>query len=216
MKKGKNFLRVARESFIRASLLRPDITGVKDMILQLDIEMNDQSAAELHARQVLRTNRKHALANYVMGSLRLQEGEYGEAEDFLRRSVEANPSSAALNDLAEVLRRIRKLDDAERFARESIKRNPDLYVAWETLGCVLLEANRNLEEAESAVNKALSLYKEDFRIKITLARIQHRRGNLEKARETLSEVKMHKDGLTKFDLEVMNQLSAEISKPRAK
>jgi tetratricopeptide (TPR) repeat protein len=148
--------------------------------------------------------------------LRLQEGEYGEAEDFLRRSVEANPSSAALNDLAEVLRRIRKLDDAERFARESIKRNPDLYVAWETLGCVLLEANRNLEEAESAVNKALSLYKEDFRIKITLARIQHRRGNLEKARETLSEVKMHKDGLTKFDLEVMNQLSAEISKPRAK
>lgn len=216
MKKGKNFLRVARESFIRASLLRPDITGVKDMILQLDIEMNDQSAAELHARQVLRTNRKHALANYVMGSLRLQEGEYGEAEDFLRRSVEANPSSAALNDLAEVLRRIRKLDDAERFARESIKRNPDLYVAWETLACVLLEANKNLEEAESAVNKALSLYKEDFRIKITLARIQHRRGNLEKARETLSEVKMHKEGLTKFDLEVMNRLSAEISKPRSK
>jgi tetratricopeptide (TPR) repeat protein len=216
MKKGKNFQRVAREAFIRASILRPDITGVKDMILQMDIEMNDQSAAELHARQVLRTNRKHALANYVMGSLRLQEGEYGEAEDFLRRSVEANPTSAALNDLAEVLRRIKKLDDAERFARESIKKNPDLYVAWETLGCILLDASRNLDEAESAVNRALVLFKDDVRIKITLARIQHRRGNLEKARETLSQVKARKSELTKFDADVMNHLSDEISKPRTK
>lgn len=216
MKKGKNFQRVAREAFIRASLLRPDITGVKDLILQLDIEMNDQSAAELHARQVLRTNRKHALANYVMGSLRLQEGEYGEAEDFLRRSVETNPTSAALNDLAEVLRRIKKLDDAERFARESIKKTPDLYVAWETLGCILLEGSRNLDEAESAVNKALSLYKDDVRIKITLARIQYRRGNIEKARETLSQVKARQGELTKFDLDIMNRLSAEISKPRTK
>ena len=216
LKKGKNFQRVAREAFIRASLMRPDITGVKDMILQLDIEMNDQSAAELHARQVLRTNRKHALANYVIGSLRLQEGEYGEAEDFLRRSVEANPSSAALNDLAEVLRRIKKLVDAERFARESIKRNPDLYVAWETLGSILLDGNRNLEEAESAVNKALTLFKDDVRIKITLARIQSRRGNIERARETLSQVKARQGELTKFDIDVMQRLSAEISKPRTR
>lgn len=212
----RTFRRVAREAFIRASLLRPDIPGVKDMILQMDIEMNDQSAAELHARQVLRTNRRHALANYVMGSLRLQEGEYGEAEDFLRRSVEANPSSAALNDLAEVLRRIQKLPDAERFARESIKKNPDLYVAWETLGAILLEAGKNLDEAESAVNKALTLYKEDPRIKITLARIQHRRGNIEKARETLSQVKAEQSKLSEFDLEVMKRLSAELSKPRGK
>jgi len=212
----RTFRRIAREAFIRASLLRPDIVGVKDMILQLDIEMNDQSAAELHARQVLRTNRKHALANYVMGSLRLQEGEYGEAEDFLRRSVEANPSSAALNDLAEVLRRIKKLDDAERFAREAIKKNPDLYVAWETLAAILLEAGKNLEEAESAVNKALTLYKEDPRVKITLARIQHRRGSIEKARETLSQVKAEQSKLTEFDLEVMKRLSADLSKPRQK
>jgi tetratricopeptide (TPR) repeat protein len=212
----RTFRRVAREAFIRASLLRPDIPGVKDMILQLDIEMNDQSAAELHARQVLRTNRKHALANYVMGSLRLQEGEYGEAEDFLRRSVEANPSSAALNDLAEVLRRIKKLADAERFARDAIKKNPDLYVAWETLGAILLEAGKNLDEAESAVNKALSLYKDDPRIKITLARIQHRRGNIEKARETLSQVKAEQSKLADFDLDVMKRLSEDLSKPRQK
>jgi hypothetical protein len=33
-------------------MLRPDIAGVKDMILQLDIAMNDHENAELHARQV--------------------------------------------------------------------------------------------------------------------------------------------------------------------
>jgi predicted Zn-dependent protease len=115
-----------------------------------------------------------------------------------------------------VLRRIKKLDDAERFARESIKKNPDLYVAWETLGAILLEAGKSLDEAESAVNKALTLYKDDPRIKITLARIQHRRGSIEKARETLSQVKAEQSKLTEFDLDVMKRLNADLSKPRGK
>jgi ATP/maltotriose-dependent transcriptional regulator MalT len=60
------------------------------------------------------------------------------------------------------------------------------------------------------------LYKEDVRINITLARIQFKRGNLEKARETLAAVKARQGELTKFDLDVMRQLSLEISKPRTK
>jgi len=199
MKKGKNFQRAAREGFIRASMLRPDIPGVKDMILQLDIAMNDQEGAALHARQVLRVNRKHALANYVMGSLRLQEGAYGEAEDFLRRSVETAPSAAALNDLAEVLRRIRKFDEAEKYSRMAVNKSPDLYVAWETLGATLLDLNKNLDEAERAVNKALELYGDDLRIRITLARILLKKGEIERAREIIRFVKNRQGELTKYD-----------------
>lgn len=205
MKKGNDLSakKTAREAFIRASMLRADIPGVKDMILQLDIAMNDQAAAELHARQVLRTNRKHALANYVMGSLRLQEGSYGEAEDFLRRSVEANPSAAALNDLAEVLRRIRRFDESEHCVRQALKLSPDLYVAWETLGSVLLDANKDLDEAEHAIQKALELYKDDLRITITLARIQIKKGDIELARKTLHQLKSRQNELSKFDQEEM-------------
>ena len=216
MKKGNdsNAKKPAREAFIRASMLRPDIPGVKDMILQLDIAMNDQAAAELHARQVLRTNRKHALANYVMGSLRLQEGAYGEAEDFLRHSVETAPSAAALNDLAEVLHRIRKFDEAEKCAREAIKLSPELYVAWETLGSVLLDSNKDLNEAERAVRKAMELYKDDLRIQITLARIQLKKGETELARGTIHQLKSRIGELSKFDQDELARLVDQTSAGR--
>jgi len=218
MKKGgdSNAKKPAREAFIRASMLRPDIPGVKDLILQLDIAMNDQAAAELHARQVLRTSRKHALANYVMGSLRLQEGAYGEAEDFLRRSVETSPSAAALNDLSEVLRRIRKFDEAEKFAREAIKLSPTLYVAWETLGSVLLESNKDLNEAEQDVRKAMDLSKDDLRLNITLARIQLKKGEIELARGTIRQIKNHQGGLSKYDQDELARLSDQASSGRSR
>ena len=214
LKKGKKFQRPARESFVRASMLRPDIVGVKDMILQLDIAMNDQENAALHARQVLRSNRKHALANYVMGSLRLQEGAYGEAEDFLRRSVETSPSAAALNDLAEVLRRIRKFDEAEKHVRAALALSPDLYVAWETLAVVLLEADRDLNEAEQAVRKSIELFNEDLRVRITLARILLKKGEIERTRETIRQVKSRQSELTPFDQAELARLSEAASANR--
>lgn len=214
LKKGKNFMRTAREAFIRASMLRPDVAGVKDMILQLDIAMNDQENARLHARQVLRVNRKHALANYVMGSLRLQEGEYGEAEDFLRRSVDTSPGAFALNDLAEVLRRIRKYDEAERCARNAVKLDPGLYVAWETLAAILLEADKDVNEAEQAVRKAMEIFPDDLRIRITLARIQLKKGDIERARETIRQLKSRQGELTKFDQAQLAKVAEEASSGR--
>lgn len=214
-KKGENAQKIAREAFVRASMLRPDVPGVKDMILQLDIAMNDQANAELHARQVLRTTRKHALANYVMGSLRLQAGEYGEAEDFLRRSVETNPSAAALNDLAETLRRIRKFDEAEQHARAAIKLSPDLYVAWETLAVILLESNRNLDEAEQAIRKSIELYGEDPRVQITLARILLKKGEVERCRELVRKLKSQQGKLTEFDQAELSKLAEQASAGRA-
>lgn len=206
-----NVRRVAREGFIRAASLKPEVGGVKDMILQLDIEMNDQKAAELHARQVLRVNRKHALANYVLGSLRLNEGQYGEAEDFLRRSVDAKPIPAALNDLAEVLFRIKKLPEAEKLARDAVKADPKLYVAWATLGTVLLAQEKDLNEAEQCVKKAIEMFGEDHRIKITLARIFLKKGEVERARTLIHQIKSNVDKLPDFDKHELENVEREAS-----
>jgi tetratricopeptide (TPR) repeat protein len=211
MKKGKESYRVAREAFIRASMLRPDIPGVKDMILTLDIALNDEERAELHARQVLRTNRNHALANYVMGSLRLGDGKYGEAEDYLRRSVGVSATSAALNDLAEVLRRNRKLEEAETFARQAVQKNAELYVAWETLGSILMERG-SLDEAEKAIDKSLALYGDDPRVKLTMARLQVRKGNLMRAREILLQVRKSQSELPAFDQQELARLTDELNR----
>ena len=134
MRKGKTFRRAARDALVSASAARPDITVVGDMILNLDISMDDGESAERHARSVLRQDRSHRLANYVMGSLRLKEGDYMMAETFLRNAVDTeHPIPAALNDLAEALRRLQRYDEAERFARQAFNVAPDLYVSWETL-----------------------------------------------------------------------------------
>lgn len=213
-KKILGFQRQAREGFLRASALRPDVEGLKDRILSLDIAMNDQPAAELHARQVLRVNRKHSLANYVLGSLRLQEGQYGAAEDFLRMSVEAKPTPAALNDLAEALRRIKKLNEAEKFARDSIKLNKNLYISWETLACIILEKGGDLNEAESCIKQSLKLYSGDLRVKITEARIVLKKGEIERARQLIHKIRGRQSELSPFDLEVLNKLSEQAASAR--
>jgi len=209
LRKGAAFRHQAREALIRASRLRPEVTGVKDMVLQLCMEMEDKPGAQLHARQVLRTNRDHALANYVMGSLRLQDGEYGAAEDFLKRSVRTEEAPAALNDLAEVLRRIRKMDEAEHFARRAVEVAPMLYIAWETLASILLEANKDLDEAEEMVEKSLSIFDGDVRVKITQARIQLKKGDIERARATIQQIETQRGDLQKFDLDMLARLKEE-------
>jgi len=214
LRKGAAFRNQARESFIRASMLRPDILGVKDVILQIDMEMNDLESAEKHARHILRANRDHALANYVLGSVRLREGAYGDAEDLLKRCVSVEEIPAALNDLAEVLCRIKKLDEAETFARRAVEKTPDLYIAWETLASILLEANKNLDEAEQMVEKALSLHSGDARVKITLARIQFKKGDIESMRETIRQVKTQLDTLPPYDREVLAKLESEVAARR--
>jgi tetratricopeptide (TPR) repeat protein len=212
MRKGPTFRKQARDALVIASLARPDVTVAGDMILNLDIAMDDGESAERHARTILRRDRADKLANYVMGSLRLKEGDYTTAETFLRASVAAEkPIAAAQNDLAEVLRRLQRYDEAEKFARDAVKNQPKLYVAWETLGSALLDQNKNLDEAEKCVEKAIELSKtessiEDIRMQITLARVQIARGALDKARVTLRRLRKRQSELSSYDRSRLDDL----------
>ena len=134
----------------------------------------------------------------------------------MRRSVETAPSAAALNDLAEVLRRIRRFDEAEKYVRQALKMNPDLYVAWETLASTLLEANKDFEEAEHAVRKALELFKDDLRVNITLAKIQLKRGDLELARGTVRQLKNRQGELMKYDQDELAKVAEQVGAAKSR
>ena len=195
LRKGDEKRREARDALVAAMRDRPDVAATSDMVLGLDISLNDTEDAERQAKEVLRRNRKAPLANYVMGSLALQNGRYMEAETFLRRAVAAErPVVLALNDLAEVLRRNRNFKEAEGFARKAVESAPDLYVAWETLGSILMDAGGNLDEAERCVNKACELSKgkdgreADVRMLVSLARVQLARGDMVRGKGTLRKV----------------------------
>ena len=120
-------------------------------------------------------------------------------------------NAAAQNDLAEVLRRQQRYDEAEKFAREAVKNQPKLYVAWETLGSALLDQKKDLDEAEKCVEKAISLSKteskiEDIRMQITLARVQIARGALDKARVTLRTLRKRSSELSNYDRDQLETL----------
>ncbi len=220
IRKGKDFQKDARDALVVASSVRPDVSALGDMILNLDIALDDGESAETHARQLLRQDRSNKLANYVMGSLRLRAGEYSIAETFLRLSVSAErPLAAAQNDLAEVLRRLQRPEEAEKFARDATKTDPDLYVAWETLGSALLDQKKNLDEAETCVNQAIKLSKsnknqiEDIRMYITLARVQLAKGDEQsraQARGTLRKIQKRQSELSKYDLGEFEKLQKAV------
>ena len=166
----------------------PDYTAEElTMMLDLDYRLLDRKSAERHALQILRLDAGHAFANYVMGSIFLKKGKLKDAEKYLRTSVAASrPLAVAQNDLAEVLRQTKRLAEAEKFAREAKNTDPKLYVAWETLCATLLDQNKNLDEAEQCMRKAIELSKgKDIRMQLTLARVQLAKMDVVKARDTL-------------------------------
>ena len=208
MRKGAERRREARAAFVKAAQARPDSPVAQDLVLGMDISLADREGAEAHARDVLRRNRNAPLANYVMGSVALGRGDYPAAETYLRRAADApRPVVLALNDLAEVLRRTGKSSEAERYARLAVKNAPNLYVAWETLGSILMDANGDLGEAESAIRKACELSKgtganvhdPDVRMLVSLLRVQLRNDDKLHARMTRAKIESRLGELSDFE-----------------
>lgn len=213
MRQGADKKKDARDAFAAASKARPDIQATQDLVLGLDIQLNDVADAEFHARDVLRRNRKAPLANYVLGSIALQNGRNEEAEMYLRRAADAErPVVLAQNDLAEVLRRLRRFEEAERYARLAVRTSPELYVAWETLGSILLDAQGDLNEAERCVNKACELSRsaagreEDVRMLVSLARVQVAKGDRQRANMTIRKVQGRIAELSDFERSEFEEL----------
>ena len=178
LRKGEESRRAARDAFAVAVKARPDIAVTQDIVLGLDISLNDPVNAELHARDVLRVNRKAPLANYVMGSIALGKEDLKTAEVYLKRAVEcAKPVDLALNDLAETYRRLGRPEDGIGYAERAVETSPRLYVARATLSAALMDLNRDLPRALTLMKEALELSKvegrvEDFRMYVGLARAQ--------------------------------------------
>ena len=217
LRKGAEKRKEARDAFVAATRTRPDVSATHDMVLGLDISLDDKANAEQHAKEVLRRNRKAPLANYVMGSLALGRGNYDGAEAYLRIAADApQPVLLALNDLAETLRRKKNFSEAEKYARKATEKSPGLYVAWETLGAILMDANRDLDEAEACIRKACELSKDkngneaDIRMLVSLARVQVRRSDVNRARVTIRKVRSRIGELSDFERDEFEKIEKSV------
>ena len=217
MRQGDDKRREARDAFEAAGRAKPESSVAQDLVLGLDISLDDRASAERHARDVLRKNRNAPLANYVMGSLAIRRGQYREAETFLRRAADApKPNILALNDLAEVLRRTERYPEAEEYVRKALEKAPDFYILHQTLGEVLMDADKDLDEAERSIRRAIELSKgekggvEDVRLYASLARVQVMRGDMKGARASIRRVESKCKELTDFEKRELEEIKKRV------
>ena len=94
----------------------------------------------------------------------------------------------------------------------AVETAPTLYVAWETLGSILMDAGKSLDEAEKCVQKACDLSKDsngrpaDVRMVIALARIQIKRGDILRAKVTLRSVQSRANELSEYEKREFEEL----------
>lgn len=184
-KKGKVHFVEARNCLLGALALNAAVPDIWSALFEVDLALANKEFLERDARKLLNVDPEHALANYLLGSLLLSRGKLPEAEDFMRRSIDKEATSAACNDLSENLRLQGKLAEAEVFARQALTIDPGLLPALDTLACVLCDAGK-YEEAVQQAAKAVAANPKQPIYQITLLRIQIKQGDYEGVKERLT------------------------------
>jgi len=123
-------------------------------------DLGDLAKAARIARTILSRPewRGFVPANAVMGTVMAVEGDYVASEAFYRLAVagKAKPNAAVCNDYAETLRRLRRFDEAERFARLAVgEREGGPWLYRLTLAQILRDAGKNPDETRTLVDGVL-------------------------------------------------------------
>jgi tetratricopeptide (TPR) repeat protein len=201
-KKGPGSYKQARLSLINALACNAAMPEIWHILLELDMALGDPASTEADARRLLAADPDHALANYLMGSILLARGAWQESEDFLRRSIEKHPTATACNDLAENLRRQKKLSEAERLVRQALTSDPAHVHAFDTLACILFDAGQYVDAVQAAA-KAVTAQPDNPAYQLTLLRAQIRLGNKDGVRQ-------RQQALARLRAEIPEPLQQEI------
>lgn len=177
MRQGNPDYRLAHDQFMRVFQRKPEIEEAQNLLIQTALLLGDQPLIEMDCKAVMERSPDHPMANAAFGALRLNQGRLEEAEKALNVSIMFKPSSLALNDLGEALRRRQRFHTAEWLTRRALILNPGFYQAWDTLALILRDQKR-LDEAAEAHRRALRLCQTDIRLYLSAAQLEQIRGDL--------------------------------------
>ena len=172
----KNDPAAARKHFDHATALRPSAVTVLQALLRLDFMQGQQDLAMKHIMDILSLDPNNAFANYVLASFQIGKKEYDLAETSLRKSLESEKSPAVMNDLAWLLTEKGAYPEAEKLARAVLEMNSKQYQAYDTLAVIFMRTKR-LDDAEKAMNQALTINNADPHVRMHMVEIQIAKGN---------------------------------------
>ncbi len=129
-----------------------------------------------------------AVVQMVLSNVQMQAGNLNEAEKAARQALAldaSNPSSTL--QLASVLDRNKKSDEAEKLLRDLLQRAPDNATVLNNLGYALAERGAKLPEAISLIERALTIEPLNGSFLDSLGWAQYQAGQLEPARATFEK-----------------------------
>ncbi|HPF98605.1 MAG TPA: tetratricopeptide repeat protein [Kiritimatiellia bacterium] len=170
----------ARKHLDNVLRIQPNNRTALEWLLQLDVTQGVRQKAEEHVERLLTLDPHNALANYILGSIQFSRQEYELAESSYRASLQKQRSADALNDLAWLLLLKGRYEESLALAREAVVVNDRHMAAWDTLGMVLLKLEK-ADEAQAAIQKALSFRPEDPQFNLHMAQVYEKRGMKEEA-----------------------------------
>ncbi len=159
----------SRAHYRRAYAIRPSMLGILEYILNLDRRLGDKTSAEADALTILRDDDRNPLANFVVGTQRLEDGHVETAARYFALAMESESERARnvelLNNYADTLTRTGDFAKAKELALNVIRMTPKNYAAWATYALALAR-NGESGQAQTAYDKSMSLVTEGIADKI--------------------------------------------------
>lgn len=132
-----------------------------DKLLIKAIEKHDNleyEEAEKLYRKILSTKPRHLDANYLLGTLYAENGDYEKAKQHLVRASQINPNSPMIQvNLGNVYRKLKTPVHALKCFNRARQLMPNLYQALLGLGSTLLDLDEDYVKAAEYFQKALAL-----------------------------------------------------------
>lgn len=162
---------------------------------QKQLSRRDVEAAERHLLRAVEIAPHYAEAWNYLGTIAYQTQRYPRAEELFRRSLEADANLyAPLVNLGGVLINLMQFEEAEKYNRHAILRQPQDALAHAQMGMAQLQLGK-LQEAEQHLREAIRLDPAHFSYpQMHLAEVLHRQGYRAETADVLeSFLKVHPD-----------------------
>jgi tetratricopeptide (TPR) repeat protein len=144
----------------------------------------DLDEAKRLCSEVLATDRDHGPAMVLLGVVAFRQGDLLQAESYLRRSVERNPSEGSHADLGALYIQIGRYEEAEEVLRRAIDLNRYDGQAYLELGNLYLQTNQQ-KKAIQEFRKAVAVDPGDDRAAYALAVALAETGGFDEAEKIL-------------------------------
>lgn len=190
--------------------VNPASVPALENIIRLDVQERQREEAQRHIARLLALDSRNALANYVLGSLQVFNGQYALAEASYRVSMETRRSPEVLNDLAWVLSQQGKYQEALGYSTNAVALQPGNGNAWDTLGYIQLKIG-DAAAAEASLQKAATLVPNHPGIMLRMAEVYEAKAMVKESLQLANQLMARASDL---DQAMLDQLSALMKRLR--